>query len=486
MDKYKVLIGLEMHCEISETNTKVFSSAENSYNDVPNSNIRPVDMAFPGTLPVVNKEAVRKSLMASMILGCKQPEYMYFERKNYYYPDLPKGFQITQETKPAPVGIYGKLDFECNGEVKTVRINNLHLEEDAASSDHYSSYSTIDYNRAGVPLLELVTEPDIHSADEAVAFLETMRSIYQYSNISEADSKKGQIRCDVNVSIMDKDKDETDASNWGTKIEIKNVNSFGGVRDAINYEIERQIEAKEDGTYDEMEQQTRRWDEESGTTIYMRSKVDAIDYKYFVEPNIPKFKISKEWLEEIRKAIPKLAGERKEIYINEYNLSDYDATNLVKEREISDYFEETLKEKVDPKMASNWITSVILGHLNKNDISIKQIFVTPVMLSELIKMVDSGKISSKQAKEVLYKALMDEKEPSKIVEEEGMQQIGDEDSIKKIVLEVLEEQPNAIEQYKNGRTNIVDFLVGQVMKKTRGQANPAMTRTMMIEEIEKR
>ncbi len=486
MDKYKVLIGLEMHCEISETNTKVFSSAENSYNDVPNSNIRPVDMAFPGTLPVVNKEAVRKALMASMILGCKQPEYMYFERKNYYYPDLPKGFQITQETKPAPVGIYGKLDFECNGEVKTVRINNLHLEEDAASSDHYSSYSTIDYNRAGVPLLELVTEPDIHSADEAVAFLETMRSIYQYSNISEADSKKGQIRCDVNVSIMDKDKDETDASNWGTKIEIKNVNSFGGVRDAINYEIERQIEAKEDGTYDEMEQQTRRWDEESGTTIYMRSKVDAIDYKYFVEPNIPKFKISKEWLEEIRKAIPKLAGERKEIYINEYNLSDYDATNLVKEREISDYFEETLKEEVDPKMASNWITSVILGHLNKNDISIKQIFVTPVMLSELIKMVDSGKISSKQAKEVLYKALMDEKEPSKIVEEEGMQQIGDEDSIKMIVLEVLEEQPNAIEQYKNGRTNIVDFLVGQVMKKTRGQANPAMTRTMMIEEIEKR
>lgn len=486
MDKYKVLIGLEMHCEISETNTKVFSSAENSYNDVPNSNIRPVDMAFPGTLPVVNKEAVRKALMASMILGCKQPEYMYFERKNYYYPDLPKGFQITQETKPAPVGIYGKLDFECNGEVKTVRINNLHLEEDAASSDHYSSYSTIDYNRAGVPLLELVTEPDIHSADEAVAFLETMRSIYQYSNISEADSKKGQIRCDVNVSIMDKDKDETDASNWGTKIEIKNVNSFGGVRDAINYEIERQIEAKEDGTYDEMEQQTRRWDEESGTTIYMRSKVDAIDYKYFVEPNIPKFKISKEWLEEIRKAIPKLAGERKEIYINEYNLSDYDATNLVKEREISDYFEETLKEEVDPKMASNWITSVILGHLNKNDISIKQIFVTPVMLSELIKMVDSGKISSKQAKEVLYKALMDEKEPSKIVEEEGMQQIGDEDSIKTIVLEVLEEQPNVIEQYKNGRTNIVDFLVGQVMKKTRGQANPAMTRTMMIEEIEKR
>ena len=486
MDQYKVLIGLEMHCEISETNTKVFSSAENSYNEVPNSNIRPVDMAFPGTLPVVNKEAVRKALMASMILGCKQPEYMYFERKNYYYPDLPKGFQITQETKPAPVGIYGKLQFECNGKPKTVRINNLHLEEDASSSDHYSSYSTIDYNRAGVPLLELVTEPDLRSAEEAVAFLETMRLIYQYAGISEADSKKGQIRCDVNVSIMDKDLDESNPDNWGTKIEIKNVNSFGNVRDAINYEIERQIDAKMDGTYEEMEQQTRRFDEESGTTIYMRSKVDAIDYKYFVEPNIPKFKISKDWLEEIKKEIPKLANERKETYINEYHLSDYDATILVKEKEISDYFEETLTENVEPKIASNWITSVILGHLNKNMISVKEIFVTPKMLDDLIKMVSSGKISSKQAKEVLYKSLTDEKEPSKIVEEEGMQQIGGKDEILKIVTEVLEEQPQSIDQYKNGRTNIVDFLVGQVMKKTRGQANPAMARSMMIEEIEKR
>ena len=216
MDKYKVLIGLEMHCEISETNTKVFSSAENSYKDEPNSNVRPVDLGFPGTLPVVNKETVKKALMASIILNCKQPEYIYFERKNYYYPDLPKGFQITQETKPAPVGIYGELEYECNGEMKKARINNIHLEEDAASTDHYSRYSTIDYNRAGVPLLELVTYPDFRSADEAVAFLETMRRIYQYAGISEADSRKGQVRCDVNVSIMDKDLDETKEENWGT------------------------------------------------------------------------------------------------------------------------------------------------------------------------------------------------------------------------------------------------------------------------------
>lgn len=486
MNGYKVLIGLEMHCEISETKTKVFSGAANTYSDLPNSNIRPVDMAFPGTLPVVNKEAVKKALMASIILNCKQPEYMYFERKNYYYPDLPKGFQITQETKPAPVGIYGTLTYECGEELKTVRINNIHLEEDAASSDHYATCSTIDYNRAGVPLLELVTYPDFRSADEAVSFLETMRSIYQYSGISEADSKKGQIRCDVNVSIMDENLDETKEENWGTKVEIKNVNSFGGVRDAINYEIERQIELKESGEYNQMEQQTRRWDEESGTTIYMRSKVDAIDYKYFIEPNIPKFKISNDWLEEIRKSIPQLANERKERYINEYGISAYDAKILVKEKNVADYYEETIKLGANPKSASNWITSIILGYLNKNEMEMKDIFLTPSMLAELIKMVEDGKISSKQSKEVFYKVLEEKKEPSVIVAELGIKQIGGEDEILKIVTEVLDEQPAAIETYKQGRTNIVDFLVGQVMKKTKGQANPAMTRNMMISEIEKR
>ncbi len=487
MDNYLVMVGLEMHCEISETKSKVFSSARNGYTELPNSNIRPVDMAFPGTLPVVNKEAVKKSLMASMILNCKQPEYMYFERKNYYYPDLPKGFQITQETKPAPVGIYGKLEYECNGEMKTALINNLHLEEDAAASEHIGSSTLINYNRAGVPLLELVTEPCFHSADEAVAFLETMRSIYQYAGISEADSKKGQIRCDVNVSIMDKNLDSEDINNWGTKVEIKNVNSFGGVRDAINFEIERQIDAKEDGNYDEVVvQETRRWDEESGTTIRMRSKVDAIDYKYFVEPNIPKYKITKEWLDEIRKSIPELANERKEKYINSYGISEYDAKILVKEKDVADYYEETIKLGANPKASSNWITSVILGHLNKFDLNINDIFLKPNMLVDLIKLVDNKDISSKQAKEVLYAALTEEKEPTKIVEEKGLKQNSDEGAILSVINEVLTEQPASIEQYKNGRTNIVDFLVGQVMKKTRGQANPAMTRNMIIEEIEKR
>ncbi len=485
MDNYKVMIGLEMHCEISETNTKVFSGAKNAYTDEPNSNVSAVDMAFPGVLPVLNKKAVEHALMASMILGCKQPEYMYFERKNYYYPDMPKNYQITQETKPAPVGIYGNLTFDFNGEKRNVRINNIHLEEDAASSDHYANFSTIDYNRAGVPLLELVTEPDLRSADEAVAFLETMRSIYQYAGISEADSRKGQIRCDVNVSIMDKDLDENDPKNWGTKVEIKNVNSFGGVRDAINYEIERQIEAKELGTYDEMEQQTRRWDEDTFTTIYMRSKVDAIDYKYFVEPNLPKFKISNEWLEYIRANIPELANERKEKYMNTYNLSEYDSTIIVKDKDISDYYEETIKLGGEPKNAANWLTSVILGHLNKTETDIKNLYLTPKMLVELMEMVNSGKISSKQSKQVMYKVLEEEKEPKIIVKELGMEQISDDKTIRDIVVKVLDEHPDLIEDHRKGK-NTFDFFVGQVMKATRGQANPSMTASIIREEIDKR
>lgn len=484
MDKYKVLIGLEMHCEISKTNTKVFSSARNSYDDTPNTNIRPVDMAFPGTLPVVNKEAVRKALMASIILNCKQPEYIYFERKNYYYPDLPKGFQITQETKPAPVGIYGELTYEVGEETKTIRVNNIHLEEDAASSTHHEDTTTINYNRAGVPLLELVTEPDFHSAEEAVSFLETMRSIYQYANISEADSKKGQIRCDVNVSIMDASLDEKDPKNWGTKIEIKNVNSFGGVRDAINYEIKRQIELKEDGKYDEMEQQTRRWDEESGTTIHMRSKVDAIDYKYFVEPNIPKFKLDKKWLEEIKATIPPLATERRDKYINELGVSPRDAKIIVKEKPLADYFEETVSLGANPQSAANWINSIILGHLNKMEKTIEELFLTPKMLKGLIDLVESSKISGKQAKEVLTKSLEEEKDPVKLVSELGMSQITDEGELTKIIKEVIEENPTQLESYKKN-PKLFDYFVGQVMKKTRGKANPTLSAKILKQELDK-
>ena len=487
-NKYKALIGIEMHCEISETNTKVFSSAKNgsstSNTDLANINIRPIDMAFPGTLPVVNKEAVKKALMASLILNCKQPEYIYFERKNYYYPDLPKGYQITQDTKPAPVGMDGVLTYEVGDETKTVRINNIHLEEDTAMATHLDGKSLLNYNRAGVPLLELVTEPDFHNADEVVSFLETMRSIYQYAGISEADSKKGHIRCDVNVSIMDAKLDETNPDNWGTKVEMKGVNSFSAVRDVINYEIKRQIEEKEKGTYDKMEQQTRRWDEETGTTIFMRSKVDAIDYKYFVEPNIPKFKLDKSWLEEIKNSIPELAPARKEKYITNYNLSARDAKILVKEKALSDYYEECIKLGANPTTVANWLISIVLGNLNKLELSIEELSVTPAMLKGLIDLVDKGNISIKQAKEVLPKAIEENKDPVKLVSELGLSQITDEKELTKIINEVIEENPTQLEAYKKN-PKLFDYFIGQTMKKTRGKAAPALTAKILKVELEK-
>ncbi len=480
MSKYNVTIGLEMHCEISKTNSKVFSSARNGYSDIPNSNIRPLDMGFPGTLPVLNKECVRMSLMMSEILNCRQPEYMYFERKNYYYPDMPKNYQITQNPPEDCVGMNGYIDIQReDGSTFRVGIDNIHLEEDAASMDHLYDTSIIDYNRAGVPLLELVTEPCLHSADDAVTFLEYIRAIYQYCGISEADSKKGQIRCDVNVSISEDD-------TLGTKVEIKNVNSFGGVHDAIIYEIKRQSELKDAGRYDEVEQETRRYDEESGTTIHMRSKVDAIDYKYFVEPNIPKFRISKEWLEEIRNSIPELPYERKEKYINKYNLSDYDAGILVKDINIANYFEKCIDLRIDAKLAANWITGNILGFCYKYDIAIQNLFVTPERLSIILEAMNKGNISSKQAKELFYMVLEREEEPDSIMKSEGMQQISDDSTLIGVVSEVLTENPNQIEEYKNGKTNMFDYFVGQVMKKTRGQANPVKVKELLNNELSKR
>lgn len=480
--KYKAMIGLEMHCEISKTNSKVFSPSKNEYSDVPNSSVGPIDLAFPGILPLVNKKCVSLALKASMILNCKQPEYMYFERKNYYYPDLPKGYQITQETKPIPVGIYGKVKFMCNDKMKEVRVNNIHLEEDAASLDHYEKTSNIDYNRAGVPLLELVTEPDLHSADEAVAFLEHMRSIYRYADISEADSKKGQVRCDVNVSIMESDKDETDPKNWGTKIEIKNVNSFGAVRDVINYEIKRQTELKENGTYDEMEQQTRRWDSDKCETVYMRNKANAIDYKYFVEPNIPKFKITKEYLESIRKTIPELADEKRERYIKEYDLSDYDAGVLTKEKSVADYFEKLISLNINAKTATNWVTGQILAYINKNDVTTNELYMTPERLKVIIENLENNTISIKQAKEIFTKVLDEKKEPNNYISKDNAQ-ISDKDALVEIIDTILENNPKQIEDYKNGRTNLFDYFVGQVMKETRGKANPVITKEILKEKL---
>ena len=473
---YKAVIGLEFHCEM-KSNTKVFSNAKNSFSKVANENVAPVDMAFPGTLPVVNKTCVKKALMMSMILNCKQPEYMEFDRKNYYYPDLPKGYQLTQFFNP--VGVDGKIEIDVNGTKKEVLIHDIHLEEDAASLDHYYNTSTIDYNRAGVPLLELVTEPCLHSADEALAFLEHVKSIYEYTDISECDTKKGQIRADVNVSIMNENDTE-----FGTKVEVKNVNSFDAIRKTINYEIKRQSELKDAGRYDEVIQETRRWDDESGTTIHMRSKADAIDYKYFTEPNIPKFRITKELLDEVRSKIPVLAHERKEKYINEYGLSEYDAGVLTKDKKISDYFEECVSLKCDPKSACNWITTRVLGKLNKSEENtIDDLFIRPSMIVELVSLVNDKKISSDQAKKVFTKMLEEKLTPKEIVKKYDMEVIEDAGLIESLVNEVISENAKAIEDYHNGRTNMLDYLVGQVMKKSKGKANPIEAKAKMLELI---
>ncbi len=473
---YKAIIGLEFHCEM-KSNTKVFSPSKNSFSKIANQNVAPLDMAFPGTLPMLNKTCVRKSLMMSMILNCKQPEFMEFDRKNYYYPDLPKGYQLTQFFNP--VGVNGKIVIDVKGTKKEVLIHDIHLEEDAASLDHFYNTSTIDYNRAGVPLLELVTEPCLYSADEALAFLEHIKSIYQYTDISECDTKKGQIRADVNVSIMDENDTE-----FGTKVEVKNVNSFDAIRKTIEYEIKRQSELKSSGRYDEVVQETRRWDEETETTIHMRSKADAIDYKYFTEPNIPKYRITKELLDDIKKSIPALAHERKEKYMSEYKLSEYDSKVLVKNKEVSDYFEECIRLGCDPKSACNWITTKLLAELNKSEtIKLKDIFIKPNMIVELVELVETKKISSDQAKKVFSKILEDNLTPKEIVKKYDMEVIEDSNLIETLVNEVINENEKAITDYHNGRTNMLDYLVGQVMKKSKGKANPVEAKQIMINKI---
>lgn len=472
---YKVVIGLEVHCEV-KTNSKNFSSARNEYCEIPNVNLDTVDIGLPGVLPVVNKEAVRKSLKMAMALNCKTPDEILFDRKNYFYPDLPKGYQITQMTKP--VGVDGYVMINVDGEDIKVGIHDIHLEEDTASLDHFGDYSLIDYNRSGIPLLETVTTPCLHSAKEAVAFLEALRSIFLYTGVSEARSDRGQMRCDVNISLM-----EEGATELGTKVEMKNINSFNNVKLAIECEIERQTEILSKGGT--IIQETRRFDDEDCATYSMREKVDAVDYKYYIEPNMPPVKVDSEWLEEIRNEIPLLQYDRIQKYMNEQGLSRYDATILVKEKEVAEYYDETVELGADPKSAANWINGVILGHLAKYEININDIYLTPKMLVDLIKMVDDGKISSKQSKEVLYKVLQDEKEPKVIVEELGIKQIGDEDSIRAMVVEILEEHLDLIEEYRKGR-NVFDFFVGQVMKRTRGQANPGLTAKIIKEEIDKR
>ena len=471
---YKAVIGLEVHCEL-KSNSKNFSSARNDFSDIPNSNVSVVDMGMPGILPVVNKEAVKNSIKMALAMNCSVPEYLTFERKNYFYPDLPKGYQITQFKHP--IGTNGYVIINVNGEDKKILIHDTHLEEDTASMDHYNDYSLLDYNRCGVPLLETVTEPCINSADEAVAFLEALRSIFLYTDTSYARSDKGQIRCDVNVSLMKEGDTEL-----GTRTEMKNINSFSGVREAIISEIARQEEVLNSGGT--VVQETRRYDETTNKTYTMRSKEDAIDYRYFTDPNLPPIKLDREWISEIKSEIPKLHNERFSVYTKEYKINYKDANTIVRDKMVSDFYEACIKLLNEPVLISNWLTGDVMKYLNRESLTINDSNLTPEMLTDLIKMIIDGKINGKQGKEVLEKMMDTGKDASTLVQELGMTQISDENAIREIVSAVISENSNLVDDYKNGK-NVFGYIIGLIMKKTMGKANPVITSKVLKEELEK-
>ena len=472
MSKYIPVIGLEVHCEL-KSSSKNFSSSKNGDGEV-NSNLSVVDIGYPGILPVVNKEAVRKSIMVALALNCEIPEKLTFDRKNYYYPDLPKGYQITQFGNP--IGTKGYVMINVDGIEKKITIQDTHLEEDTANMDHLSTYSLIDYNRAGVPLLETVTDPCINSAKEAIAYLETLRNMFLYLDVSDARADLGQIRVDVNVSLM-KEGD----TKLGTRVEMKNINSFTTVKEAIEVEIKRQTEILDNGGV--IEQETRRYDEVNKTTVFMRGKVDAIYYKYYTEPNIPSVKLRKEFINSIKESMPALEYERKKKYIDEYGIGIVDASTLTKDKKLSDYFESIISNGSNPKDTANIIVGFLLGYLNKNFKTINDIDIDSKDFSEVIKMMSEGKISNKQVKDIFTKALDENKNVLEIAKLEGTQ-ISDKEEIRNIINEVLTSNPNIINDYKNGK-NVTGFIMGLIMKKTCGKVNPGITNMVLREELEK-
>ena len=466
--EYVPTIGIEMHCEM-KSNSKVFSPAANTYSKHSDTHVSPIDMGLPGVLPTLNKECVRKSIMMASILNCEIPDVLYFDRKNYYYPDLPKGYQISQSH--APIGINGEIEVPYQDTTLKVKIHDIHLEEDSAKMEHLEKESLINYNRSGVPLLELVTEPVFHSVDETIAFLEYIRRVYQFTGISDADMKKGQIRCDVNVSINQSD------GSLGTKVEIKNVNSFSNIEKVLECEMNRQIRLIEAGKRDEIEQETRRFDESSNSTIRMRSKVDAIDYKYFVEPNIPKIKIDPEWVKEIQSSIIELPLSRR-IRYQKLGLASEDIKVLLKERAISDYFDECITLGCEAKMTSSWITSILMANLKEDDASIENFVVQPKDLALLLNKVADKTISNKQAKEIFEKVLGEGISMEDAIKTTDSQ-ISDETYLEELVKSIVEAHPSEVEAYKNGRTNLFNFFVGNVMKETKGKANPVLTKEII-------
>ena len=474
---FEAVIGLEVHAELS-TKTKIFCSCSTEFGAEPNTHVCPICMALPGALPKLNEKVVEYAVKAGLATNCSIAKDSKNDRKNYFYPDLPKSYQISQYDKP--LCNHGYIEIEDDdGNLKKVRILRIQIEEDAGKLNHneFSGGSLVDLNRAGVPLIEIVSEPDIRSSGEADRYLKKLKSILQYIDVSDCKMEEGSFRADVNVSVHKK------GEPFGTRHEMKNMNSFKSIQRAINYEIESQISDIENGKI--VEQETMRWDDVAGQTFSMRNKEDAEDYRYFPEPDLVAIKLSDEYINKVKEELPELPESRKKRYIDEIGLSEKDANALVSSKAASDMFEKAGKLCNNYKAVCNWITSDISRILNEKEEEMDKIPFTAEELAELVELIDNGTISSKIGKKVLEELFENPKSPKKIIEEKGWIQISDENTIKKVVKDVLDNNPQSIADFKAGKDKALGFLVGQAMKETKGKANPKMLNEMFLEELKK-
>ncbi len=474
--EFETVIGLEVHVEL-KTNSKIFSSSPNHFGADPNTNTTVIDLGYPGVLPVVNKKAVDYAMKACMALNCEVATETKFDRKNYFYPDNPKAYQISQFDKP--IGEHGWIEIEVNGEKKKIGITRIHMEEDAGKLTHGNGYSLVDYNRQGTPLVEIVSEPDIRSPEEAYAYLEKLKSIIQYTGVSDCKMEEGSLRCDANISLRPVGQKE-----FGTKTELKNLNSFNFVRKGLEHEVKRQAEILRAGGV--IEQETRRFDEATSTTVLMRVKEGSDDYRYFPEPDLTDLYIDEDWKARIRAEIPELPDARKKRYIEELGLPAYDANVLTVTKEMSDFFEAVCAVGADPKQASNWVMGDVSAYLNAEGKELHEVPLTPEGLAGMIKLIADGTISSKIAKTVFKELIENGGDAETIVKEKGLVQISDEGALTTIINEIIDANPKPLEDYKGGNQKAKGFFVGQIMKATKGQANPPLVNKLLVEELDKR
>ena len=475
---YEVVIGLEVHAELS-TKTKIFCSCPTEFGAAPNTHTCPICMAMPGTLPVLNEKVVEYAVKAGLATNCEISRNSKNDRKNYFYPDLPKAYQISQYDKPLCEHGYIEIEDE-KGNKKKIRLLRIHIEEDAGKLNHddFGGGSLVDLNRAGVPLIEMVSEPDLRSAYEVEQYLRKLKSILEYIEVSDCKMQEGSLRADVNVSVR-----KFGDTKFGTRTEMKNMNSFRSITRAIEYEVDRQIDVIEDGGI--IEQETLRWDDVSGKTFSMRDKEDAQDYRYFPDPDLVAIKLSEEYIENVKKELPELPESRKKRYLEEYKLSEKDAKLITSSKYLSDLFEESIKICNNAKAVNNWIISDISRILNEKQMEPQELPFTANELGKLVILIDKGTISSSIGKKVLEELFESPRDPEIIIKEKGWIQISDEGAIKTVVLKVLEANPQSIEDYKGGKDKALGFLVGQAMKETKGKANPQLLNKMFLEELRK-